>query len=326
MIISRTLYKYIIHKKTMTLTTLTILLFCLAHVHGISISTITGTTLSAAGGIILFQGTGFTTVGPMLCAMIPTYNHAMNIISDSLMTCVIQDEGAMGSRYPLYVANSTVILFTFINEMYVTPNYPQITSLGTEYQGSGPLTTWLPNCAINAGYYLAYGGNYIPNDPTLYRYMELKSSGGYSYSVVYPSTTSFVVPNPYSPSPTISLIIFYNANTVVTSGVWADMYLAWGTGGSYTKITAGLQLCDDGHACGGSRTNYCFLKGNKFVVVNSTTYYDPSPSMRHRHDLLSKPWNQLNQLDVLAKHPVKAFNSSKEYVNTYVLCHDMACV
>jgi hypothetical protein len=244
----------------------------------------------------------------------------MNIVSDVRMNCVIQDEGAMGSTYPLYVANSTVILFTFTNEMFVTSNYPQITSLGSEYLlNSSTLTTWLPNCALNAGFYLIYNGNYIPNYSTLYRYMELKSSSGYSYTVVYPATTPFQSPSPSTPSYP-PLVISYNAITIADSGVWVDMYLAWGTGSSYTKVTAGLELCDDGTACGGSWPNYCFLKSSA-VIVNSTTYYDPTPSIHNVSQAL-KP------LDVLAKHPVKSFKSinTQEYVNMYVLCHDVTCI
>jgi hypothetical protein len=298
----------------------------LTQVHGtITFTSILGTTLSAAGGIVYFEGSGFTTVGPMLCAIIPTHNHAMNIISDILMSCVIQDEGSMGSYYPLYVANSTVILLSLTNEIYYTTNYPDITSLGTEYYlDSSTLTNWLPNCAINGGNYLVYYGNYIPNAPTLYRYMELKSSSGYSYAVSYESSIPFY---PQSPSP--ALVIEYDANTIATSAVWADMYLAWGTGGSYTKVTAALQLCDDGINCvRRSSTNYCFLKSfdESRGVLNTTTYYDASPSMKYKDVSLN-----LKDLKVLTKHPVKLFSSvnrdnASKYVNSHVLCHDVACI
>jgi hypothetical protein len=316
----------------------TVLLFCvlsLAQVHGISITTITGSTLSAGGGKLFFQGTGFTLVGPMICAIIPYHNHVMSIINDNLMTCVIQDEGALGSTYPLYIANPTVILFTFTNQIYVSSTYPQITELGTG-NFVDPLITWLPNCAMTAGLFTVYRGNYIPNDPSLYRYMELKSSGGYSYAVVYPSSTAFWSPWPFNPTPDPALTILYNANTVVITGAWADMYLAWGTGGSYTKVTSALELCDDGISCVRRGTNECFYKfkgTNATRVISSTTYYDPTPSMRNDTLLKLKPWDTLtlNLLDVFAKHTVKSFSSvqafyDQTYTNTSILCHNVACI
>lgn len=224
-----------------------------------SVTSIFGSPVSVAGGLLDLTGTDFISAGLYTCSIVSGINHYVHVYTNTWAECIIGDEGTMGTSYTLTLSSSGTVLATISNGVTYASSLPVITSVFS--MGSANIADgYYPNCGYTLDERLTVLGSYMPSHPSLYKWEELKrSDNGVSLAVASVNTGSG---SPQWDAAGTNMGIKWDMNKSglpVLGGTMVDMFLSWGTGSGYTRVDDAIQICYDGSGCGSTPTSdtYC---------------------------------------------------------------------